>query len=363
MTDQQKNFYLSGIQFYESVSNWQDLITEESIKRAFLQPSNFPLPRFIRSKEFYQSNYDNGIKSEAENRKFRPNPFDDFFLRKYILPKLPKGGRTAIPIAEIDSNWHNPEWWFNNFRDVLDILESQYIKIDVRESFKNLNGFPPKGIYHNWLTRQTHWINTPRGEYWVTTVKKLREFLELNGEQRDILHSGRATDEECQTDLQVVERDPITGEIVEYLGLGFEVKICTENAFQEYLKKLTVDFDRTLRTDYHYRDDMKPIGAIYIIKGVKGQPLKLYTTNFSNRATIKPYDPNKGWELQKFPYIDQTFEFKEELAKLDLLLMDDDGKMAEEDYPALPKPFLFGLRAKWLKSDEELAKETIALAK
>ena len=304
--------YKAGLDFWRENNFDPNSITTKQLKEAWMSNT---LPLWFRSLEFYESNMNNCIKSEQENKTFYPNPLDDEYLRTYIIPKLPTHGRTFIPVPEIIENYKNKEWMFENFRDLHYIVDTQYVKKSVKESIKK-QSYLPKGPYHSWLTRLIQYINTYKGEIYIADILK----FVIDLANHSVIHTGFATEEESLPDF-----------IINEAGDYAELKICSEEYFKTYRKKLQNDFETTMKNDFHEKEGIRVVGALFIIKGA---PLKIYSINLETYESAQTY-------------IDKTSEV--DLSKLNLILSDDKGKIPYQDWPALPLPLMFGLKASWLK--------------
>lgn len=296
--------YKNGLEFWKNFDKSE--ITAEKVKELFTNYSNPNYFLWIRSKEYYEEN----IKRLSNNAR-SSNPLDDTYLRTVILPLLPDNGRTTIPPSEVDKNWKNPEWWYNNFRALLRILENMYIKKSVKESLKQSKGLP-KGPYHNWLTRVVQYINTHRGETYLPTVIKE---LVIDILAHDGMHEGLPTEAECKPDFSIIGCE-----------FGAELKICYESYFKEHYKvNLATDYINTVKNDFH--------GAHYAFYIIKGPTLKLYYQDISTSINALTYE---------------DITDKVDLSGLSLILAEDNGKLPFKDWPALPCALLFGLKASWL---------------
>ena len=304
--------YKIGVDFWKTNSFDPNSITTEQLKEAWMSQQ---LPLWFRSLAFYEANMNKCIKSEQENKPFYPNPLDDEYLRTYIIPKLPTHNRTFIPVPEIIDNYKNKEWMFENFRDLHYIVDTQYVKKGVKESLKK-NNYLPKGPYHSWLTRLIQYINTYKGETYIADI--LNFILDITNHNN--LHTGFATEEECLPDF-----------IINGFNDYAELKICSEEYFKIYREKLKNDFEATMKNDFHDKNGIRVVGALFIIKG---SPLKIYSIN------LETYDNAQT-------YVDKTNEV--DLSGLKLILSDDRGKIPYQDWPAIPLPLMFGLKASWLK--------------
>ena len=294
--------YEIGLNFWKDFDKSE--ITTDKIKELFQHYENPNYFLWARSKEYYEKNI------ELIDTKKYTTPLDNLYLRTVILPLLPDNGRTSIPPSEVDTNWKNPDWWYENFRALLRILENMYVKKSVKESFKQ-NKYLPKGPYHSWLTRAVQFIDTQRSEFYLPTVISA---LRLDKAAHDGMHEGKPTEAECKPDFLLDD------------GREAELKVCSMRYLQIYKEKLRTDYFNTLHNDFHDAD-----GAFFI---TKTKPLKIYSVDLS--TTIKA--------LQ---FRDRTAEY--DLSNLHLILVDDDGKLAREDWPAVPCAFLFGLKASWLE--------------
>jgi hypothetical protein len=287
--------YLIGKNWYESTQFNPNEITPEQIKEVIINKS--PTPIWFRSYSFYETNLQKYIKSRTEGKKFYPNPLDDEYLRKYILPKMPLHGRRKIAIPEIKYNWSNSEWWYENFRDLLNIIERQYIKKKVRESLKK-DKYLPKGPYHSWLTRLIQFINTYEAEFYLADLLQFK----LDGKNHDCLHDGIATIEECLPDFLLDEN-----------GNYAELKVCSESAFKSYRTSLEKEFETTMKNDFHKKEGINVVGALFIIKG---SPLKIYSIDLTSYEEAQHYT-------------DKTNEV--DLSNLKLILSEDKGKVPSAD--------------------------------
>lgn len=304
--------YKIGLELWQKTNFDPNSITTEQLKEVWMSQQ---LPFWFRSLKFYETNMNNCLKREQENKPFYPNPLDDDYLRAYIIPKLPTHGRTSISVPEIIDNYKNKEWMFENFRDLHFIIDTQYVKKGVKDSLKK-SAYLPKGPYHSWLTRLIQYINTYKGELYVAEILKF--ILDLDN--HNMIHTGFATEEECLPDF-------IINEFNDYA----ELKICSEDYFKTYREKLKNDFETTMKNDFHAKNGIKVAGALFIIKG---SPLKIYSIDLTSYETAQNYT-------------DKTNEI--DLSDLKLILSDDKGKIPTQDWPAIPLPLMFGLKATWLK--------------
>ena len=305
--------YYLGKTYHEETKFDPATITPDQIKKVFID--NKPIPCWFRSYDFYILNIEKYNESIKNNKLFFPNPLDDYYLRTYILPKMPVHSRTFIDLKEIELNWKNPIWWFENFRDLFNIIEKQYVKAGVKQRLKE-NRYLPKGPYHSWLTRLIQFINTHRAEFYLA---KVLNFI-LDEENHSVIHEGIATAEECLPDFVVNE-----------LGERAELKVCSEESFKNYREKLKVDFYNTIANDFHGQAGNSLIGALFLIKG---DQLKLYSVDLTSYEAAQNYT-------------DKTDLVN--LSELSLILSDDRGKIPTKDWPALPASLMFGFVASWLK--------------
>lgn len=306
--------YLEGKLWYENTQFNPNDITADKIKEVIV--GKLAVPVWFRSYEFYITNLQKCIESREQNKSFYPNPLDDTYLRTYILPKMPFHNRPKISMTEIKHNWNSPEWWYENFRDLLSIIEKQYVKKKVREQLKK-NKKLPKGPYHSWLTRVIQYINTHEAEFYLAKLLKFK----IDESSHDSLHPGYATEDECLPDFVLDEN-----------GNYAELKICSESFFHNnYRVNLRDDFENTLQNDFHKKDGINVVGALFIIKD---SPLKIYSIDLTSYEVAQHYT-------------DKTNEV--DLSDLKLILSDDKGKIPSNDWPAIPCALMFGLKAIWLK--------------
>lgn len=304
--------YKQGVDFWISTNFDPNTITTEQLKDVFL---NKTTPVWLRSLDYYQTNLMNYEKSITTKTKFYPNPLDDEYIRTYILPKLPTSSVHSLNLSEISCNWQDPLWCFEHIRDLITLIENMYVKKSVKENLKN-NTFLPKGPYHSWLTRVIQYINTYKGEIYLADI--LGFFLD--NANHNTLHDGYATEEESLPDFKLSQYNDYA-----------ELKICSEAYFKEYCKKLKLDYENTLKNDFHKKDNINLCGALFLIKG---EPLKLYSIDLTSYETAQYYT-------------DKTAEV--DLSKLKIILSDDKGKIPSKDWPAIPCALMFGLKALWLK--------------
>lgn len=319
-----KQEYQAGHDFWNNTTKKpEDIITEETVRDYWFFAVKPPV--WSRSKDYYQKNLEKLSQTEENNRKFNPDPLDDDFLRKYILPKLPKAEKDSLDILEIKNNWRNRTWWYYNFNNVFEIIDNMYVKVKVKENLI-ASVYLPKGIYHSWLTRLIQIINTFSSE---TFLSKQLPDLVLDLENHLTIHKGIATQDENLPDFKLKSDS--------YKNLFVELKVCTEKGFECYKAALgdKDTFYEALKNDYHAKSDIIVRGALYLIKGEK---LKLYSIDLTSYKAAQTF---------------QDITNLVDLSKLKLILSDDNGKIPREDWPVLPLSLMFGLKATWLKNNNK----------
>ena len=166
---------------------------------------------------------------------------------------------------------------------------------------------PFSSIYATWLTRLVQFINTKRMEYAIAE----KYGLKLDENSHNTLHSGMATEQDCQPDFTAPD------------GSRIEAKLCKDrNSIEMYLTDLREDFDRQKRNAFHGAET-----AIFITK--EEHPSTLFE--------IKLDSPDSAvWNDRHTTQIDLN------------LIKTNCGKISDKkDWPALPYSLLFGLTPSW----------------
>ena len=275
---------------------------QKALQDAFAHCKNPNHLFWLRSKQYYEVNISQILEGKSSI------PADDEYLRTFILPLLPKHNRTSIPPSEVKTNWNNSDWWYENFADLLYLLDNMYVKKTTRDYLKQHKR--TRGPYTSWLMRIIQYINTQEGEFFLPTIIP---YLIIDKIAHDSIHAGVATEAEQQPDFTMTD------------GRKAELKICSTTYLEVFRTQLRDNFDNVKRDDFHNAD-----GGLFITK----EPIpRLFSVDLSSYEAAQV--------IRERPEFD--------LSGLHLILTDDRGHIDFKDWPALPCAFLFGFVASWLK--------------
>ena len=235
---------------------------------------------------------------------------DDAYLRKEILPLLPCQNLDEIKIQDLWDGWHSEDFWYNTLADVVQVCEGMYVKAAVKNSEDYV-----KGVYNTIFTRIVVNMDSDKVERFQKEKNGWKDYATHSG----TIHKGLPTDSEVKPDF--IRPD----------GKTVEQKTCLAGlaGMELYLKKLNENYESAMYCDWHGAD----FGALYDADSGIEYELELSPKRIFTGTDLKPicYERVPG-----------------------LIMIKNGHFVNKEDFPAVPKPLLFGLEAAWHKKNNNL---------